>query len=105
MDQVQIQPAHLVAGSGRLRHHRLLVSEQVCRSTKGTRESISGWCTVFGRCSTEKYGRKTSEMSARRAGKKVFDWVKLASQIPEGARAEFNAFRGRHEACRARLEY
>lgn len=53
---------------------------------------------------TEEYGKRATEMSARRAGQKVFDWVKLASRVPEGVRAEFNAFRGRHEACRARLE-
>lgn len=41
-------------------------------------------------------------MSARRTGQRVFDWVKIASRIPEEARVEFNAFRARHETCRAR---
>ena len=42
-------------------------------------------------------------MSVRRAGQRVFDWAKLASKVPEEARAEFGAFRARHEACRTRF--
>ena len=41
-------------------------------------------------------------MSARRVGQRVFDWVKIASRIPEEAKVEFSAFRARNEACRAR---
>ena len=36
-------------------------------------------------------------------GQKVFDWAKLAARVPQEAKAEFGAFRSRHEACRARL--
>ena len=39
-------------------------------------------------------------MSARKAGQKVFDWVKLSSMVPKEARAEFVAFRSRHEAAK-----
>lgn len=42
------------------------------------------------------------EMSGRRVGQKVFDWVKLASRVPEEAKADFSAFRARHESYRAR---
>ena len=41
-------------------------------------------------------------MSAKRVGQRLFDWAKLASRVPEEARVDFNAFRARHEACRAR---
>lgn len=41
-------------------------------------------------------------MSARRVGQRVFDWVKLASRVPSEAKADFNAFRARYEACKAR---
>ena len=43
-------------------------------------------------------------MSGRRVGQKVFDWAKIAARVPQEAKAEFGAFRARHEACRARLE-
>jgi len=39
---------------------------------------------------------------ARRVGQRLFDWAKLASRVPEEARPEFNGFRARHEACKAR---
>lgn len=42
-------------------------------------------------------------MSARRVGQRVFDWVRIASRVPEEARMDFSAFRARHEACRASL--
>ena len=42
-------------------------------------------------------------MSVRRVGQRVFDWAQLASKVPEEAKAEFGAFRARHEACRTRF--
>ena len=42
-------------------------------------------------------------MSVRRVGQRVFDWAQLASKVPEEAKAEFGAFRARHEACRTSL--
>ena len=59
------------------------------------------------RKSTEKYEGKRSpvvrpwKMSARRVGQHVFDWVRIASRVPEEAKADFSAFRARHEACKA----
>lgn len=43
-----------------------------------------------------------SGASGRRVGQKVFDWVKISSRIPEEVRPQFNAFRSRHEANKAR---
>ena len=36
-------------------------------------------------------------------GQKVFDWAKIAARVPQEAKAEFGAFRARHEACKARF--
>lgn len=47
-------------------------------------------------------GAGSMSSGARRVGQRVFDWAKLASRVPEEARAEFNSFRARHEACKAR---
>ena len=41
-------------------------------------------------------------MSGRKVGQKVFDWTKLARQLPQEVKSDFSGFRARHEACRAR---
>ena len=59
---------------------------------------------VYGRQrgSKDHNGKKMS----RRVGQKAYDWVKLASRVPEEAKGDFSAFRARHESYRARyLEY
>ena len=41
-------------------------------------------------------------MAARKVGQLAVDWAAIGAKFPQAIKADFNAFRARHEAIKAR---